>query len=119
MLCDRFLDSSLAYQGGAGGLGVDAVRALHEVGSHGLLPDRTLLLELPDGEAARARQRARRGRRRPDRRPRARTIMRASPHAFARARRGRAASASAVIDAGGSRGRGDRRACSPRSEDLL
>lgn len=58
ILCDRFLDSSLAYQGGASGVGVDAVRRLHEIGSGGLLPDRTLLLQLP-GEVAteRARQR--------------------------------------------------------------
>jgi dTMP kinase len=47
VLSDRFLDSSLAYQGGALGLGVDKVRALHGFGSHGFLPDRTLLLELP------------------------------------------------------------------------
>jgi dTMP kinase len=47
VLSDRFLDSSLAYQGGALGLGVEAVRALHGFGSHGFLPDRTLLLELP------------------------------------------------------------------------
>lgn len=47
VLSDRFLDSSLAYQGAAAGIGVDSVRALHEIGSHGFLPDRTLLLELP------------------------------------------------------------------------
>lgn len=47
VLCDRFLDSSIAYQGAAGGLGAEAIRALHAVGSHGFLPDRTLLLELP------------------------------------------------------------------------
>ena len=51
VLCDRFLDSSLAYQGGAGGLGTEAIRKLHEIGSGGLLPDRTLLLRL-DAEAA-------------------------------------------------------------------
>ena len=51
VLCDRFLDSSIAYQGGAGGLGFDAIRALHAIGSHGFLPDRTLLLELPEAEA--------------------------------------------------------------------
>jgi dTMP kinase len=50
---DRFLDSSLAYQGGAGGISIDQLRALHEVGSAGLLPDRTLLLALPADEAAR------------------------------------------------------------------
>jgi dTMP kinase len=53
VICDRFLDSSVAYQGGAGGLGFDAVRALHEFGSHGFLPDRTLLLQLPEAEADR------------------------------------------------------------------
>ena len=53
VICDRFVDSSIAYQGGAGGLGFDLVRALHEAGSHGLLPDRTLLLRLPGEEADR------------------------------------------------------------------
>jgi dTMP kinase len=53
VLCDRFVDSSLAYQGGAGGLGSDSIRALHQAGSHGFLPDRTLLLELPEAEADR------------------------------------------------------------------
>ena len=54
VLSDRFLDSSLAYQGGAGGVGAEAIRALHVIGSGGLLPDRTLLLQLP-AEAAAAR----------------------------------------------------------------
>jgi len=49
VLSDRFLDSSLAYQGGALDLGVDRVRALHGFGSGGFLPDRTLLLDLPAG----------------------------------------------------------------------
>ncbi|MBX3562086.1 MAG: dTMP kinase [Sphingomonas sp.] len=53
VLCDRFLDSSIAYQGGAGELGFEAIRALHEVGSNGFLPDRTLLLRLDEGEAGR------------------------------------------------------------------
>lgn len=46
VLCDRFLDSSLAYQGGADGLGPDAIRSLHRVGSGGVLPDRTFVLDL-------------------------------------------------------------------------
>jgi dTMP kinase len=53
VITDRFLDSSLAYQGGAGGISIAQLRALHEVGSAGLLPDRTLLLALPAAEAAR------------------------------------------------------------------
>jgi dTMP kinase len=44
VLCDRFLDSSLAYQGGAGGLGIEQVRAINLFGIEGCLPDRTLLL---------------------------------------------------------------------------
>ena len=56
VLCDRFVDSSIAYQGGAGGLGFEPVRALHDFGSHGFLPDRTLLLDLPESEAERRAQ---------------------------------------------------------------
>jgi dTMP kinase len=56
VLSDRFLDSSLAYQGGAGGLGLEPVRALHQLGSDGFMPDRTLVLMLAEGaERARAR----------------------------------------------------------------
>ena len=51
VVCDRFVDSSIAYQGMVGGLGVEAIEALHRIGSQGLLPDRTLLLRLADGEA--------------------------------------------------------------------
>ena len=52
VLCDRFLDSSIAYQGAAGGIGTDAVRTLHRIGSGGVLPERTLLLDLPGDAAA-------------------------------------------------------------------
>lgn len=45
VICDRFVDSSRAYQGGAGGLGDDAICALHAFGSGGLRPDRVILLE--------------------------------------------------------------------------
>ena len=45
VVCDRFVDSSRAYQGGAGGLGDTAVNALHAFGSDGLRPDRVILLE--------------------------------------------------------------------------
>ena len=58
VLSDRFLDSSLAYQGEAGGLGIEAVRDLHRFGSLDYLPDRTLVLQLAEAEAgARARVR--------------------------------------------------------------
>jgi dTMP kinase len=53
VISDRFVDSSIAYQGGAGGLGFDTIRTLHNIGSHGFLPDRTLLLTLPIEDADR------------------------------------------------------------------
>ena len=50
VISDRFLDSSLAYQGGAAELGIDSIYQLHEFGSDGFLPDRTLVLILGEGE---------------------------------------------------------------------
>ena len=70
MLLDRFVDSSLAYQGGGRGLGVDAVRELNAFGTGGLVPDRTLLL--PDRPEPRARARGGRGGRKTASRPSAR-----------------------------------------------
>lgn len=59
VLSDRFVDSSLAYQGVACGLGRGLVRVLHELGSDGFMPDRTLVLMLDEGaERARARDSA-------------------------------------------------------------
>jgi dTMP kinase len=55
VLLDRFVDSSLAYQGGGRGLGVEAVRAINDFGTGGLRPDRTLLLRV-DPAVGRARQ---------------------------------------------------------------
>ena len=49
VLLDRFVDSSLAYQGAGRGLGVDAVRAINDFGTGGLVPDRTLLLRVDAG----------------------------------------------------------------------
>ena len=46
VLSDRFLDSSLAYQGGALGLGLDRVRDLYRFACDDFLPDRTLILML-------------------------------------------------------------------------
>ena len=56
VLSDRFLDSSLAYQGGAGGLGIERVRDLYRFACGDFLPDRTMVLILDEGvERARAR----------------------------------------------------------------
>ena len=60
VICDRFVDSSRAYQGVAGGLSDIEVMALHAVGSAGLLPDLTLLIEV-SAQAAAARALARDG----------------------------------------------------------
>ena len=52
VVSDRYLDSSLAYQGLARGLGVERVLELNLLATSGLLPDRTFLLLLPPAEAA-------------------------------------------------------------------
>jgi dTMP kinase len=49
VLCDRFTDSSLAYQGGAGGLGLETVRTINVFAVGDLFPDRTLVLSLDEG----------------------------------------------------------------------
>ena len=51
VLCDRFVDSSLAYQGGAGGLGIEAVRAINAFAIAEAFPDRSLVLVLDEGGA--------------------------------------------------------------------
>ncbi len=56
VLSDRFVDSSLAYQGGAGELGIDAVRGINSFGIGECYPDRSLVLALAQG-GARARAR--------------------------------------------------------------
>jgi dTMP kinase len=51
VVLDRFVDSSLAYQGAGRGLGVEEVRRLNLFGTGGLLPDRTLLLRIDPATA--------------------------------------------------------------------
>ena len=58
LLLDRFIDSSLAYQGGGRELGIDAVRAINEFAIRTARPDRTLLL-LIDPQQGRRRSRER------------------------------------------------------------
>jgi dTMP kinase len=52
VVSDRYLDSSLAYQGLARGLGVERVLELNLLATSGLLPDRTFLIVVPPDEAA-------------------------------------------------------------------
>jgi dTMP kinase len=55
LLLDRFVDSSLAYQGAGRALGIEPVRAINAFATAGLTPDRTLLLRI-DPALSRARQ---------------------------------------------------------------
>ncbi len=48
VISDRFVDSSRAYQGGAGHVGDEAVQALHTIGSGGLRPNLTILIEVDE-----------------------------------------------------------------------
>lgn len=52
VVSDRFLDSSLAYQGGARGLGVEEVARINRFATGGLAPDVTFLLEIDPAAAA-------------------------------------------------------------------
>ena len=52
VVSDRFLDSSLAYQGGARGLGVEEVERINRFATGGLVPDLTFLLALEPAAAA-------------------------------------------------------------------
>ena len=47
VVCDRFVDSSLAYQGAARGLGIDAVWAINAPAVDGCLPDLAIVLDVP------------------------------------------------------------------------
>ena len=46
VICDRYLDSSLAYQGGARGLGVDNILNVNNFATEGTFPDLTLLFDI-------------------------------------------------------------------------
>jgi dTMP kinase len=61
VVCDRYIDSSVAYQGGARGLGIERVLELNLTVTRNLVPDRTFLVLLDPAEARR------RGRGQPDR----------------------------------------------------
>lgn len=47
VLCDRFSDSSIAYQGGGGGMSIEELRCLERIATRGMRPDLRLLLDVP------------------------------------------------------------------------
>jgi len=47
VICDRYADSSMAYQGYGGGVPLDDVRTINWLSTGGLMPDRTVLFDLP------------------------------------------------------------------------
>ncbi|MDO5747380.1 MAG: dTMP kinase [Actinomycetaceae bacterium] len=55
VVCDRYIDSSVAYQGAGRGLGEDTIRSLSEWGTYDLTPDLTILLDVDPEQAARRR----------------------------------------------------------------
>lgn len=66
VLCDRFLDSSRVYQGGAGNLDAAFMTALERVAVNGMMPDMTLIFDIDPAKGL-ARAAARRGTETPDR----------------------------------------------------
>ena len=57
VLCDRFTDSSMAYQGYGRNLGREAIEALDRMACQGLKPDHTILIEIEPGRGVRRAQR--------------------------------------------------------------
>ena len=58
MLCDRFFDSTLAYQGYGRGLDLTALQNLNQFATQGLTPDLTFLFDLPVDQGLARRRRA-------------------------------------------------------------
>jgi len=59
VICDRYADSTIAYQGYGRGLDLQMVKAVNETGTLGLMPDLTVLLDIP-AEAGLARKKGKR-----------------------------------------------------------
>ncbi|MFZ5800623.1 MAG: dTMP kinase [Candidatus Omnitrophota bacterium] len=53
VICDRFLDATLAYQGYGGGLDLGLIRSIGALATQGIKPDLTLLMDIPPEEGLR------------------------------------------------------------------
>lgn len=51
VLCDRFIDSSIVYQGIARNIGIDIIKKINNIATGGLIPDITFFLDLPPKDA--------------------------------------------------------------------
>lgn len=51
VICDRFVDSSIVYQGIARNIGIDVVKKINNIATGGLIPDITFFLDLPPDKA--------------------------------------------------------------------
>ncbi len=51
VICDRFVDSSIVYQGIARNIGIDVVKKINNIATGGLIPDITFFLDLPPNKA--------------------------------------------------------------------
>ncbi len=47
MICDRFYDSTLAYQGYGRGIEIEKIKIINEIASSGIVPDITFLIDIP------------------------------------------------------------------------
>lgn len=56
VVCDRFVDSSIAYQGAGKNLGVDKVAAINDFAISGLYPDKTIFFDIPADKAIKRRE---------------------------------------------------------------
>lgn len=61
VICDRFYDSTTAYQGWGRGLMKEAIAAIHKLATSGLVPDVTFFLDLPLSEVEKRMQRSKSG----------------------------------------------------------
>ena len=69
VICDRFIDATVAYQGYRGGIDLDLIHQLNHVATGGLTPDITFILDLPPEIGLKRQQRGETHRNRLDREP--------------------------------------------------